>query len=634
MRYEFSHDTNLRLTRVTNPQGLTWSYEYDAAGRLISETDFDGRALGYAYDAAGRLTSRKNGLGQSVRFEHNALGQITRKDVEGSVTTYEYDIFDELATAANQDATLTRLRDRYGCLRSETVNGRKLAFQYDVLGRRTGRTTPGGAVSSWSYDAAGRRTELTTSGRTLTFERDAIGQELARHIGETVSFTHAFDAMGRLVDQHVTGASGSLQRRGYTYRADGYLVGIDDQLSGARTFDLDVDGRVTAVHAANWTERYAYDAAGNQTEASWPSAHPGHEATGARAYTGTRITRAGNVRYEHDAQGRIVLRQKSRLSRKPDTWRYEWDAEDRLVSVTTPDGAVWRYQYDALGRRVAKQRLADDELTVVEQVSFTWDGATLCEQTTASTELPNPVSLTWDYDGLHPLTQTERILTPDAPQAAIDERFFAIVTDLVGAPTELIAESGTLAWHTRSTLWGTTTWASSSTAYTPLRFPGQYFDPETGLHYNFFRHYDPEVARYSTPDPIGLEGGPNPHWYGPNPHVWIDPLGLALCRTKPKLEDGNAKEGWQHINERHISGTAAGGHGDLMPPTTTRAQVEAAADKIVEKGTRISDPNRTIQTFEKRMSVNGMRAVYRLVVDSTDDNRIITFFPVGKSYTQ
>ncbi|MER7815180.1 hypothetical protein [Streptomyces sp. NPDC096153] len=50
----------------------------------------------------------------------------------------------------------------------------------------------------------------------------------------------------------------------------------------------------------------------------------------------------------------------------------------------------------------------------------------------------------------------------------------------MGTPSELIDESGELAWHTRSTLWGTTTWARSSTAYTPLRFRGQYFDLETG----------------------------------------------------------------------------------------------------------------------------------------------------------
>ncbi|MFP3988265.1 DUF6531 domain-containing protein [Streptomyces sp. E11-3] len=536
VRYEFAHDTELRLTQVTNPQGLTWDYTYDAAGHLISETDFDDRTLTYTHDAAGHLTSRTNGLGQTISFERNALGQVIRKDAGGAITTFAYDLTDQLAQASGPDTDLTLLRDRYGRLRSETVNGRTLTHTHDELGRRTGRTTPTGAVSSWTYDAAGNRTQLTTSGRTLTFDHDLTGRELARHIGDTTTLTNTYDPLGRLTTQQVTDAGRSIQRRDYTYRADSNLTGIDDQLSGTRRFDLDAAGRVTAVHAANWTETYAYDEAGNQTAAAWPANHPGHEATGPRAYTGTRITRAGAVRYEHDTQGRITLRQKTRLSRKPDTWRYEWDAEDRLTAVVTPYGTRWRYTYDPLGRRTAKLRLADDGETVVERTDFTWDGTTLCEQTTTAPELSTPVTLTWDHQGLHPIAQTERLTPANAPQTEIDTRFFAIVTDLVGTPTELFDESGDIAWHTRTTLWGTTTWSSTSTTYTPLRFPGQYFDPETGLHYNYFRHYDPETARYLTPDPLGLDPAPNPTAYIHNPLIWADPLGLMACGPGTKQD--------------------------------------------------------------------------------------------------
>lgn len=508
VRYRFAHDTNLRLTRVTNPQGLTWEYGYDGAGRVTSETDFDARTLRYTYDEAGRQTSRTNALDQTISFERNALGQIVRKDADGAVTTYEYDVFDELAEAAGPDATLTRLRDRYGRLVSETVNGRTLTFTHDALGRRTGRTTPGGSTSAWAYDPVGRRTELTTSGRRLTFGRDAAGREVTRQISDFVTLTSSFDEMGRLTTQDVRSPETQLQHRTFAYRPDGNLIGVTDALSGARHFDLDTAGRVTAVHATDWTERYAYDEAGNQTEASWPSTHPSHESTGSRTYSGTRLTHAGAVRYGHDAQGRTVLRQKTRLSRKPDTWRYEWDAEDRLASVTTPDGTVWRYAYDPLGRRISKQ-------SPRETTHFTWDGTTLCEEQTAE------VTLTWDHAGLRPLAQTERRTD------STDERFFAIVTDLIGTPTELISESGELAWHTRTTLWGTTTWNRTATAYTPLRFPGQYFDPESGLHYNHFRYYDPESARYLTQDPLGLGPAPNPATYVHNPLTWSDPLGLA-----------------------------------------------------------------------------------------------------------
>lgn len=537
VRYEFTHDSELRLTRVTNPQGLNWSYEYDPAGHLTAETDFDGRTLTYTHDAAGRLTARTDALGRTVTLERNELGQVVRKDAAGEVTSYAYDLTDQLAQATGPyGSTLTVLRDRFGRVREESVDGRGTTYFHDDLGRRTGRRTPSGATTTWSYDAAGRRTGMLVSGRAIDFAYDEAGRELTRRIGETLSLEHTFDALGRLTTQAVDAGGSPVQRRAYTYRADGHLIGVEDRLSGSRRFDLDTAGRVTAVHSADWTESYAYDEAGNQTQATWPSGHPGQEAVGTRAYTGTRITRAGNVRYEHDALGRIVLRQKTRLSRKPDTWRYEWDAEDRLTSVVTPDGTRWRYTYDPLGRRSGKFRLAQDGETVVEQVAFVWDGTTLCEQTSTSTQLPHPVTLTWDHQGLRPLAQTERVTAADAPQEEIDSRFFAIVTDLVGAPSELVGEDGDIAWRTRATLWGTTAWTADSTAYTPLRFPGQYYDPETGLHYNYFRHYDPETARYLTPDPLGLTPAPNPATYVHNPHTWSDPYGLTPC---PQGEKSN-----------------------------------------------------------------------------------------------
>jgi YD repeat-containing protein len=141
------------------------------------------------------------------------------------------------------------------------------------------------------------------------------------------------------------------------------------------------------VAGPDWSETYSYDPSGNIAAAAWPvppgpaAARAGAFAQGPRESAGTLITRAGGVRYQHDQAGRIILRQRTRDSRKPETWRYQWDAEDRLVCVITPDGTTWRYLYDPLGRRMAKLRLATDG-SLAGTTEFTWDGPVLAEQAT------------------------------------------------------------------------------------------------------------------------------------------------------------------------------------------------------------------------------------------------------------
>ncbi|AUG78699.1 Rhs protein [Kitasatospora sp. MMS16-BH015] len=530
-RYTFAHDAHMQLTTVTDPLGRQWTYDYDRAGRLVGETDFDGRAVSYQLDAAGQAVARTNALGEQIRYTYDALGRASTKESDGRTTLYRYDATGNLIGAVDPDTELIRTLDVLGNLLSESVNGRTITFGRDVLGRRTSRRTPTGHRTSWTYDAAGRPSSLGTSGGDIGFTYDEAGREHERTIANHLTLTSVWDDRHRLTGQTLSTPSTVLQQRGYTYRADGNLVGVDDLLAGPRVFELDPADRITAVRAADWSETYAYDPVGNLTEADWPATRGTRASLGARTYLGTRLTTAGRIRYEHDAAGRTTLRQVTRLSRKPDSWHYSWDGENRLAGVTTPDGTRWRYRYDPLGRRIAKQRMGADGATVEEQTDFTWDGANLAEETTRAPHLPGPYTLSWDHDGLRPLAQTETLTTATVTedgQSEVERRFFAIVTDLIGTPTELVdPATGVIAWRATSTVWGHTTWPTDSTTYTPLRFPGQYFDPETRLHYNVHRYYDPETARYTSPDPLGLFPAPNPDTYVTNPHLRSDPLGLS-----------------------------------------------------------------------------------------------------------
>ncbi|MFD3533750.1 DUF6531 domain-containing protein [Streptomyces sp. NPDC058664] len=546
-RHELRYDTELRLLRVTNPLGQDWHYRYDAAGRLEAETDFDGRSLTYGYDAANRLTARTTPLGLTVTYTYDAMDRLVARDADGAVTRYAYDRSGALVEARTATSLLTVERDALGRPLAETVDGRTLRHAYDTAGRRVTRVTPTGAISQLLYDAAGDRVALITGGHALTFTHDPLGRELTRSWGApgtATTLTTDWDRIGRPVRQTLSapGSPEPVRARDYAYRADGYPVTLGESAGGRARRDkritLDPVGRPLTVEAPDWVERYAYDAAGNQTSAEWPEAAGHTEARGARRYEGAHLVSAGGVHYEHDAAGRVVLRRRTRLSRKPDVWRYGYDAEDRLVSCTTPDGTLWTYAYDPLGRRSAKHRMAADGTTVVETTRFTWDGPLLVEQydETAGT------ILTWEYEGHRPLVQYERRPLGDDE---VDARFFAVVTDLVGTPTELVSSEGETAWRSRSTAWGTTGWPTTATAYTPLRFPGQYADPETGLHSSYFRHYDPDVARFTSPDPLGLAPAPNPSTYVVNPWVWTDPLGLApkRCQMDAYDWDGSIRYG-------------------------------------------------------------------------------------------
>lgn len=538
-RYLLMYDKELRLVSVTGPHGRSWTYEYDPAGHLRSETDFNGRTVTYRYDAAGRVVERTNGAGESVHIERDSLGAVTERRVGEAITRFEYDAAGRMTLAIGPDSVLEYERDSLGRILTEAVNGRVLASEYDAAGRRVRRTTPSGVVSEWAYDAAGRPVSLATVGGGLTFQHDAAGREIARYFGTTAALSQEFDALGRMTGQGVWAYDRSsdeidettaapvprlLQQRTYTYRQDGIPTSVADVLRGTRTFDLDELGRVTAVDAATWTESYAYDQFGNIVQATGPQ---DDDLQGKRQFDGTMLRRAGRVSYEHDEQGRVVRVTRRTPSGQTRQWSYAWDAEDRLTRVTTPDSAVWQYAYDALGRRIAKRRSASDG-TVAEEILFTWDDVRLAEQVSTGPD-GRSTAVTWDWEHgtARAATQVHRSWADDAPQEEIDTAFYAIVTDLIGTPSELIRADGSVAWYTATTLWGSVVSVSSDGIDCPLRFPGQYFDAESGLSHNAYRYYDSGTGRYITPDPLGLAPAPNQNAYVPNPVIGTDELGLS-----------------------------------------------------------------------------------------------------------
>ena len=118
--------------------------------------------------------------------------------------------------------------------------------------------------------------------------------------------------------------------------------------------------------------------------------------------------------------------------------------------------------------------------------------------------------------------------------------YYTYQNDHLGTPMKLLNQSGVTVWSATYDAFGRATVDPASTVSNNLRFPGQYYDAETGMHYNWMRFYDPTTGRYVTSDPVGLRGGINEYGYvDGNPLSFTDPEGLAPTRN---FNGGNAAQ--------------------------------------------------------------------------------------------
>ncbi|MEU2787600.1 RHS repeat-associated core domain-containing protein [Streptomyces sp. NPDC007100] len=539
--HHFAYDTELRLLSVTT-HGAVWQYRYDAAGHLVGERDFNGHSFTYRLDGADQLLETTDSSGRSFTYAYDDLGRLTaQRGIDGTTTVLTYDEHGLPKTIADDHSRIEYVRDAAGRVLSESVDGRTTRYTRDALGRCTRRTTPTGLVSTWTYDDNDQPVGLSNPVGHLAFARDAGGRETARFIGDGAALTQTWDGCDRLTAQSIwsldhtetgSGAYASVQERAYGYRADGMPTMVTDRLRGRQDFELTPAGRITRVSAPSWSEHYAYDPLGNITRAQDTRA-PDSWTAGERVHSGTLLLSAGRTSYEYDDRGRLARRRVRTLSGKRRVWRYTWNGQDQLIRIDTPDRGSWTYSYDPLGRRTGKRRIVDgdDSPADAERYVFAWEGTQLIEQCRSRAD-GGAHALSWDWEPgtWNAVAQTERMWAPGATpeQQAIDESFCAIVTDLVAKPAELVSSDGRIVWADHTGLWGHhLPGATGRRRICPLGRPGQYHDDESGLEYNCFRYYDPSTGRYISSDPLGLDGGPNPHSYVPNPLFWIDPLGLA-----------------------------------------------------------------------------------------------------------
>jgi RHS repeat-associated protein len=236
-----------------------------------------------------------------------------------------------------------------------------------------------------------------------------------------------------------------------------------------------------------------------------------------------------DLRFDYDPFGNLVEKKKGAHQ----TQQFVFDAEDRLVKVITENSrgrSETRFAYDPLGRRIARDvdyRESQQGARTHEHKRFVWQGLRLLQEIRdggLSNYLYNPDA------AYTPLARIDQAFADDKQALAPGSQVFHFHTDLIGTPLEVTNEAGELAWAGNYKAWGKSDHNEDPLLETrieqPLRFPGQYADDATGLHYNTFRYYDPDIGRFISQDPIGLMGGENLYAYAPNPTGWMDPSGL------------------------------------------------------------------------------------------------------------
>ncbi|MGH8307181.1 MAG: RHS repeat-associated core domain-containing protein, partial [Gammaproteobacteria bacterium] len=272
--------------------------------------------------------------------------------------------------------------------------------------------------------------------------------------------------------------------------------------SNSQTLGYDNLNRLSTGSGAYGSQSYGYDANGNRNTETLN----GTNTTLNIAVSSNQLASLSggqNKTYQYDANGNLT---------DDGTNTYTYDNTNRLAGVTTSSGTD-TYQYNGLGQRVEKTVGGSTTVFVYDEA-----GHLLGEYTSSGSLI------------------AEHIWLDNRPIGLITSSgLYYVQTDQLGTPRDITNPSKAIVWQWNSDPFGNGT-PTGSITYN-LRFPGQYFDSETGHDYNYFRYYDPTIGRYIESDPIGLAGGINTYAYtNGNPISLADPMGWAPGDSFPSAE--------------------------------------------------------------------------------------------------
>ncbi|WP_256730513.1 RHS repeat-associated core domain-containing protein [Pseudomonas sp. ANT_H12B] len=509
LRYRYDN-AQLLLTEIENESGEKYRLDYTANGLIRQETGFDGRRIAYAYDLKGRLLEKiefgDDGSQLITGYQRDSAGRLLVKSLpDGFKVQYRYDQLGRLLSVDDgHDHPLGFEYDQQDRLITEHQSWATLRYGYDACGHLSRMGLPDGSKLDYHRAKGGTLTAIDLNGTRLTSHTFQAGREQNRQQGLLLS-DYQYDEQGRLKAHAVSQKQQPLYRRDYAYSANGNLDAISDTRHGQRSYQYDpLDHLIRVRHSRDHQpESFAHDPAGNLLMQDRP---------GPATVKGNRLLVQGDRHYDYDAFGNLIRERRGTAQKLVTEYRY--DCQHRLIGVTLPNGSQATYRYDAFGRRISKT--VDGKIT-----EFFWQG----DHLVAESSREHYRSYVYEPGTFCPLA----MLDGKGPRQAFP---FYYQLNHLGTPQELTDYSGDIVWAAQYTAYGRLTRLNRDTHQVldqPLRFQGQYFDAETGLHYNRHRYYNPDVGRYLTQDPIKLAGGLNGYRYARSPTGWVDPLGLSEC---------------------------------------------------------------------------------------------------------
>jgi RHS repeat-associated protein len=547
---EYVVDDLGRTVKIVSPDSGTSVYGFDAAGNLVARTDANNITSTYTYDDEYRLTGiQYPDTSQNVTYTYdagvNGMGRLTGKtDPSGS---YVYG-WDEAGNLASEQKTIDSVVYTTG-------------YDYDAAGLLTEMTYPDGLIVTWQRDAVGNVSGVTaTRGgvpRTLagTIAYLPFGTMEAMTLGNGVTVDRTFDQQYRMTTDLSTG----IQSLDFDHDLVGNVTAITNLLDATRdlTFGYDDLYQVTSATGIYGTLGFGFDDVGNRLSRT--------DGGSTETYTYTidtnrldMITNGGTTDIVIDSAGNTIGYGTRTLS---------YTQANRLAQVQDGGNTLGAYVYSADGRRMKK--------TVGSQVAvYHYDTA---GQLIGESDGQGNLTRLYVYLNGEPLSQIT--------VAGGTESTYYYHTDHLGTPQKMTDGTGAIVWAADYLPFGDVS-VAVGTVENNLRFAGQYFDTESGLHYNYHRYYVPAIGRYLTPDPIGLEGGINLYSYvHNNPVNLIDSFGLSPAGWLVRLTNNAYKTVKKASKKEAVQARKKGENVKAKNEQTARA-IEKAARNGDTRGIR------------------------------------------------